>query len=138
MTPKKRKKRAGTRRPSWRGAVREINIHSVTEADEVWIHTHGLREHGLPELEIRGAPTWTVSPGATLLNALADYLVSPARPVRVGDVIRVDGFGMLKLVSAEPREPYLDHYDSERWAVVSAPEAASLCPCCEALGAALH
>ncbi|MCZ7686469.1 MAG: hypothetical protein M5U28_50025 [Sandaracinaceae bacterium] len=137
MTIRRKKRRPNAAKP-WRGAVHEIAIHAILEGDEIWIHTHGLAERGLPELEIRRVPTWAKRPAARLLNALADYLVSPDKPVHVGEMIEVDGFGALQLVRAEPREPIADHYDHERWAVVSAPEA---CPCayCQAsAGGDLH
>ncbi len=133
------RRRAAQRRvQGWKGARAEIVIHAVASDDGLWIHTHGLRERDLPELEIRGAPTWMSHPGAKLLNALADYLVQPAKPVCVGDVIEVDGFGTIQLVRSEPREPIAEHYDHERWAIVDAPKQCVCGRCRAALRGASH
>ncbi len=134
MTPKKKKKLVmRSRARAWKGARSEIAIHSVARSDGLWIHTHGLLEHELPELEIRGAPTWAMEPGAKLLNHLADYLANPEKPVLPGHLVEVPGYGILQLVRAEPQDPIDDHYDHERWAVVSAPEACE-CEFCRARG----
>lgn len=121
---------ANEKRPS--DVAEGVVIHAVPEEGGLWIHTHGLRDRALPELELRAVPTWMMRPGTRLLNAIADYLIRPEKAVFAGDVFDVPGFGMVQLTEAEPREPIADHYDHERWTVVNAPEESHPCECCRA------
>jgi len=110
--------------------VKVIDVHIVTEETGIWAHTHGLAAYGLPELEVRDAPSYLATPAGTLLNAVADYLLNSGKTVRVGEGIRVDGYGTLTLEAAVPQVPFADHYDHERWTVRSVPFG-ELCECCQ-------
>jgi hypothetical protein len=132
----KRKQRENT--PTRRGRldpVKTIKIHGVYEDDGLWMHTHGLADHGLPELEIRGLPRFFFVEGGSLLNALADYLLNEPRPVKPFDYISLDGprgGTLIQLVPAEVREPITGHYDHPRLTVQDPPP--ELCCDCDICG----
>jgi hypothetical protein len=110
--------------------VQVIQVHVVADETSVWAHTHGLEAFGLPELEVRDAPTYLATPAGTLLNAVADYLLNSGRAVRLGEGIRVDGYGTLTLEVAVPQERFADHYERVRWTVRSLPVDV-MCECCQ-------
>jgi hypothetical protein len=108
-------------------------VIDAVQAETAWVHTHGLRELGLPELEIRDVPRFMSAFAGELLNEIADYLLDPERPVRVGDLIELEPMGLIQLVPAEPQEYIIEgHYDHERWAIVDAPLEMCRCPVCQA------
>jgi hypothetical protein len=107
-------------------------IHLVAEPTGVWAHTHGLQKFGLPELEIRDVPTFLSRPAGDLLNAVADYLLNSGKTVRLGELLQADGFGLMQFVTREPKVPFVDHYDHERWTLVSAAPEMCACDVCDA------
>lgn len=67
-----------------------IVVHMVDmgEPNGVWVHTHGLAAHSLPELEIRGVrPLFLAYSAARMLNSIAAYMKASGRIVRVGETM---------------------------------------------------
>jgi hypothetical protein len=79
-----------------------------------WIHTHGLANCGLPELEIRDVPLLLGKQAATLLEGIADYMLNtPSKPVVAGHNMRLNG-SMFRFTeaSADDGAGYdTNHYD---------------------------
>ena len=109
-----------------------IEIH-VVQADTAWVHTHGLQDFGLAELEIRDVPRFLGMLAGRLLNDVADYMLNPERPVLVNDLIEIDDMGFVQVVPAVPQQGLIPgHYDHERWTVIDAPLSLCRCETCEA------
>jgi hypothetical protein len=110
-------------------------LHYITEgAGRGWLHTHGLAEHGKPELEIRNVPGFLRSAAANLLNDLADYLLNDAtKPLVAGQLIHI-GTTSLQVVAARgDEEAGYDpaHYDGYvRLTVEDAPPTGCECEEC--------
>lgn len=54
--------------------------HVVHDGEVAWIHTHGLRRCGLPEIEMLGVPKRYHDPGAALVETIAGRLLEAAPP----------------------------------------------------------
>ncbi len=68
--------------------------HVVEGPSGTWLHTHGLRRCGRPELEMLGVPRADAAPAAELIDALASLLLegpppSPGVPVEIGPELAV-------------------------------------------------
>lgn len=109
-----------------------MRIDMVVEGSDGggWVHTHGLEQFGLPELEIRSVSHVLLLPSAAvILTEVADYLLNGERPVAAGDALVLGDMTFLRLCRLSPLSDHPDHYVYERWAVVDVPE--SFCPLCE-------
>lgn len=56
-----------------------IGIHEVSEDEDdsmFWVHTHGLRQFELPELEVRHVPPDLVGPTGSFLNGMGEWMLS--------------------------------------------------------------
>jgi hypothetical protein len=105
-----------------------VQVHTVSGGSlQGWVHTHGMDKLGLAELEARHVPRYLMRPTATLLWAVADYMRSGHRPVRVGEHMLVDGYGVLTFRRSDPMVGYEDHYAVERWIITDEREE---CACC--------
>jgi len=106
-------------------------IHAVQEEEGAWVHTHGLCDFELAELEIRDIPRFLSKEAGSVLNEIAGYMLNSERPVRVDDLINLDPIGVVLVRRAVPRPGLVeDHYDHERWTVVDAPESMVHCELC--------
>ena len=67
-----------------RGATATFRIHAVTEgegrSERVWLHTHGLRRLGLPELEIVDVPQSAAGTLGEVINAMANAFLCFGMP----------------------------------------------------------
>lgn len=61
-------------------------IHAVTTEEGVWLHTHGLRRAGIPELELLGVQLGHVHPAGALLRSVAHRAIVHGMP-DMGDPI---------------------------------------------------
>ena len=77
-------------------------------------------------------PTFLRDPAGRLLNGMADYLLNSGRTVAVGEEVHCDGFGILTTAPAVPREDMPDHYDHERWTILSVRHDQVPCEYCAA------
>lgn len=93
-----------------------------------WVHTHGMADLGLPELEARQIPRYLMQPTAHLLWTIAEYMLDSDRPVLLGDTMHAEGYGKVTLRKLAPYCDYPSHYADERWAIVD--EGPPLCECC--------
>lgn len=105
-----------------------IDIHFVTEGMQSgWVHTHGMADLGLPELEIRDVPLFLASPAASLINHIAQYMydgkhgIGRAKPVKLGQRFGTGPMQIVKFVMLHPIAGGGDHYDDERWALSDEP-----------------
>jgi hypothetical protein len=82
-----------------------IAVHSICDGPaRGWLHTHGLAEHGKPELEIRSVPMFLSSAACSILNDVADYLLNDAtRPLLAGETM-VLGKSVVLAVASGPDE----------------------------------
>jgi hypothetical protein len=106
-----------------------VTIHMVSAGSQQgWVHTHGMDQLGLPELEVRHVPQFLMRPTAELLWAVAEYMLQGERPVRVGEHMQVSGYGILTFRAAHPIPGHEDHYLVERWILTD--EESETCPEC--------
>ena len=121
-----------------RGELIDVTDPAVMRIDMVvgegeaggWVHTHGLEEFGLPELEIRSVPHVFLLPcAAVIVTEVADYLLNGERPVALGDSLVLDDMTFLRVCKLGPLPDHADHYVHERWTIVDVPP--SYCPLCE-------
>src|SRR5687767_9114505 len=115
--------------------VREhIVIHFVTDGEKQkgWVHTHGMEELGLPELEIRDLPLFLAPDAGRLINHVSQYLydgkhgIDGAKPVSLGEVMAISPFCRFKFVKLDPIEGDEAHFKHERWSLSDEPMR-SLC-----------
>ena len=123
----------GTRKPV---NVREaLELHLVGEPgqDECWVHTHGMADLGLPELEIRSVmPRFLMPDAAHLLMDIADYMLNSGKTVRVDEVVHLGDLAQVCFSVAHPaNDGETAHYAVERWSVLDVPDCS--CPFCQGL-----
>jgi len=112
-----------------------IIIHCVSNGETTrgWVHTHGMADHGCPELEIRGVPLFLMDAAGALLNDIAEYMIECAdkgQPVQLGHVLsNTDGRAALSLVKLPPLSDEEGHYAVERWTLSDEPMRGLCCEC---------
>ncbi len=115
-------------------ARREVLLHHVTDGPaKGWLHTHGLAEHGIPELEIRNVPLFLGPVAAALVNDVCDYLLNDAPlPLEAGQSMSC-GTSTLHFVAAQP-DPAggydAAHYRDVRLLIVDPPDTEGACEEC--------
>jgi len=111
-------------------------IHFVqTGEHKGWVHTHGLCDWDIPELEVRDVPTFLMEAAAGILNTIAlTMLNSEPGAVRVNEDVATSAVTVFRLVSL----PLLDEqgHPGERWTVVEREAEAALLPQCPSCMAA--
>lgn len=96
-----------------------------------WVHTHGMDEYGLPELEIRGIPNFLIEPAANILHAVTDYMLDSGKVIALGESFAVSDQIVFTFTKAVPLPGEEDHYDVERWLIADLPPNC-LCERCRA------
>jgi hypothetical protein len=94
----------------------EVDIHWVT--DSGWIHTHGLSDLGLPELEIRDVPGYLGEAAVSLIRRIHGYMIDNKRQIKAGETFVASPRTCFRLVASFPIEGHEDHYIAERLRVV--------------------
>jgi hypothetical protein len=100
-----------------------------------WVHTHGLADVGLPELEMRGVSLVLGSAAAKLLEDIAEYMLNEPKPIRAGHTM---GLGLARFrfeegVADDANGFDTNHFDDvTRLSVVELEPAAYGCYVCEA------
>ena len=92
-----------------------------------WVHTHGMDELGLPELEVRDIPDFLAEDVARLLSHICKYMQTGGKPVQLGEVMETSPRTRFRFVKPEPMSGSEDHYLVERWQIV---DAMAVCECC--------
>ena len=108
-------------------ATKKMAIHHVSENG--WVHTHGLDQFGLPELEIRNVPPMFAEAAAQILQEVGEYLREPGVVVKSGETMAVSPHTAFRLVAAEPISGNEDHYEVERWELVPFEQVCECCGC---------
>lgn len=100
--------------------MERIQIHWVTSGKDTkgWIHTHGMDQHDLPELEVRGVPNFLAESAASLLRYACDYMIDSGREVRLGEVMATTERTRFRFVKSKPIPGEEHHYEVERWEIV--------------------
>lgn len=106
--------------------MEKVQIHLVTdgEAQLGWIHTHGMEEWGLPNLEIRGLPLFLGPAATSLLNHVASYMVglkAEGRRVELGERMGTGPMEIFQFVELPPIKGDEAHFEHPRWALSDEP-----------------
>jgi hypothetical protein len=112
-----------------------INNNVVVHLVEGWVHTHGMNELGLPELEMKNIPLFLMRDAGKLINHIASYMhknKDGSNPVKLGQRFATNALCVVEFKKATPIEGQDYHYESEVWEVVSADEyyKRAACNCC--------
>jgi hypothetical protein len=85
--------------------------HTLTPAARFWMHTIGLAQFGLPELEIRGIPAWWITAAGAELNGWAAYSLDQG----IAEDEELDGGGPvpLKIRAVTSPDPIWQEKDTE-------------------------
>ncbi len=101
-------------------------IHMISEGPSVgWVHTHGMREFGHPELEIRCLPKFMMMYGGSLLNELGSFILNSGEVFKTGEVVQL-GISKFRLSRGEPNPADPDeaaHYQEEVWRLIDVEDA---------------
>src|SRR5579859_3731276 len=108
-----------------------ITIHCVTDGQDTkaWVHTHGMSDHGLPELEIRSIPTFLSHEAATILTELGEYLSNTDMTVTLGTHLILWDDVIVSFRQSVPIPGEEDHFKDERWELIDVP-VGCLCERC--------
>jgi Domain of unknown function (DUF4261) len=80
--------------------VEGVVMHHVLE--DGWVHTHGMRAFGKPELEIRNAPPLFLEAAVNILREACSYLKEPGVVVKVGETMELSSSTAFRFVKPEP------------------------------------
>lgn len=116
--------------------IAKIQIITSGELTKGWVHTHGLEDVGLPELELRHAPLTLAGLGFKLLNFIGQEMLDAQdagkEPYEPGHIKRI-GSLPIDLVSFRYLDPIPgqeDHYTAPRLALVEPEFLVGTCSCC--------
>jgi hypothetical protein len=113
--------------PRFKEILVKIQVHLVTSGDEQlgWIHTHGMEEWDLPNLEIRGVPLFLGSAATSLLNHVATYMVEikeeEDRKVQLGERMQTGPMAIFQFVELPPIKGDEAHFEHPRWSLSDEP-----------------
>lgn len=86
-----------------------IIVESSSPKDAVpvfWMHTAGLVEFGLPELELRDVPALYLGGAGDVLNRWGYYMVTLGQVIKAGERIAADGPIPLTLIATGSPDPF--------------------------------
>ena len=98
-------------------------IHHVIE--DGWVHTHGMDELGLPELEIRNVPSLFVDDAIRLTRFVCAYMQEPGVVMQSGEIMSTSPNTHFQFKASEPITGEEDHFEVARFELVG------LNPACE-------
>jgi hypothetical protein len=106
----------------------KIQVHCVTSGEETkgWVHTHGMSNYGLPELEIRNVPVFLGVPASTVLRAVCKYMLDSGKQINLGENMALNEKVAFSFRKAVPIPGEEDHYKAERWELI---DLACICQC---------
>ena len=102
----------------------QVQIEYITGLG--WVHTHGMQEAGLPELEIRDIPAFLATPAANLLDDVCSYMVREGKRVSAGETMVSNG-AVIRFETPVPMPDHPEHYEFERLQIL---EVTPPCECC--------
>jgi hypothetical protein len=93
-----------------------VKFHHVTDGRETkgWVHTHGMDDFGLPELEMRDIPGFLVEEAARMLKGVCDYMLDSGNKVCLGETMAFSERTVFRFVMAVP----ISGQEVERWQIV--------------------
>ncbi|MDO8586406.1 MAG: DUF4261 domain-containing protein [Armatimonadota bacterium] len=86
-----------------------VNMHAVTTSGGRWLHTHGMEQFGLPDVEVTFESLEKATYYQALLTNAALYMIEQGPVLNVGDTAALAGDGQMYRIrpgAAEPRHPY--------------------------------
>lgn len=100
----------------------EVDVRKVIDVQHIfegktkgWVRTQGMEKYGMPELEMRGIPTFMGPAACLLINEVCDYMLNSEdvtfRPGQVYDF----GGCVFRLSKSIPIKGHEAHFDAERW-----------------------
>jgi hypothetical protein len=92
-----------------------------------WVHTHGMAEHGLPEVEARHMPDYLAESAAGLIRHVCDYMLDKGKRVKAGETMAISPRTRFLFVEGKPLPGEEDHYEVERLLIV---DVEHVCECC--------
>lgn len=106
----------------------KVKVHAVNNGEHTkgWIHTHGMVEYDLPELEMRNVPLFLVPDAYRMLREICDYMLSSEKPVLAGHTMEM-GNVCFQFVTPVPIPGEDEHYREPRLQVA---EYVPLCESC--------
>ncbi len=109
--------------------VEGLVIHHVIHGalTKGWLHTHGMDQYGLPELEMRNVPAFLIEPAARILNQTCRYMRQPGVVVKEGETMQFSADAPFRFVRSKPIPGSEDHYQVERWELVEIPTRCAHC-----------
>lgn len=105
----------------------------VLEDGTGWLHTAGMEEYDLPNLEMRDIPLFLVESAATLMNHIAEYFHHAKEhsiELGLGHTITVSSRTKVHLVQMDPFEGKEQMYERPFWGLVSDPSMHHVCDSC--------
>ncbi len=114
-TPEEQAAFAEARDKRERARIELHNVFGNVEAGH-WLHTHGMAERGLPELEIRGVPSYLADFAGRALRQVCEYMQEPGVKVRLGETMQIGPNSVVRFEKLPPITGSEDHYEVERWA----------------------
>ena len=69
--------------PKTDGYLAKLVVHSILDGEltKGWLHTHGMCEYDLPELEVRQIPQFMVPDAYRMLRQICDYMLTSTNPI---------------------------------------------------------
>ena len=100
--------------------MKGIHFHHVVSGTHTkgWVHSHGMDQHGLPELEMRNVPAFLVEAAAHILREVCNYMIDSGNKVSLGETMAVSDRTAFHFAKAEPILGQENHYEAERWQIV--------------------
>jgi hypothetical protein len=107
----------------------KVTIHWVMDGRETkgWVHTHGMADLGLPELEVRGCPTFLGESAASILLGVCDYMLDSGMVVRAGETMGISDKTRFRFVKPTPIPGQEEHYEVERLQIVEMERGCDTC-----------
>ena len=80
------------------------NTHLVKNDSEHWIHTHGMEQFGLPDIQVKFTENAKASYYRELLNNTAIYCIKNGPVLQVGDTAELAGDGVMYKINAVKKD----------------------------------
>jgi len=98
----------------------KVKFHWLVDGRETkgWIHTHGMEDLGLPELEIRDCPAFLGEAAMRILRAVCDYMVGSGVAVQAGETMEISDITQFRFAKPTPLTQEQDHYNVARLQIV--------------------
>ena len=100
--------------------MHRINIQFVINGQDTkgWVHTHGMDQYGLPELEMRDVPGFLGEDAGRFLNSVCDYMLDSGSVIKLGETMAISPRTRFRFIKPDPIPGEEEHYEVERWQIV--------------------